>query len=31
MILYGTPFIDINDWKENTEYKGAFYRTHSNV
>ena len=27
MILYGIPFIDLNDWRENTDYKGAYYRT----
>ncbi|CAD8074109.1 unnamed protein product [Paramecium primaurelia] len=31
MILYGTPFIDINDWKDNTDYKGAYYRTHQTI
>lgn len=31
MILYGIPFIDLQDWKENTEYKGHYYRTHQIV
>lgn len=28
MIMYGMPFIDLNDWKANTEYKGAYYKNH---
>lgn len=28
MILYGVPFINLEDWKNNTEFKGAYYRNH---
>jgi hypothetical protein len=28
MILYGVPFINIDDWCLNTEYKGAYYKNH---
>jgi len=31
MILYGIPFINLEDWRENTEYKGAYYRTHQTI
>lgn len=26
--MYGMPFIDLNDWRSNTEYKGAYYKNH---
>ena len=22
MLLYGVPYIDVKDWRQNTEYKG---------
>lgn len=28
MILYGVPFISVEDWCSNTEYKGAYYKNH---
>ncbi len=28
MILYGIPFINLDDWRDNSEYKGAYYKTH---
>lgn len=28
MVLYGLPFINVDDWINNTEYKGAYYRNH---
>ena len=28
MIVNGLPFIDIDDWENNTEYKGAYYKNH---
>lgn len=28
MLLYGVPYIDVKDWKENTEYKGQFTQKH---
>ena len=28
MILYGTPIINLDDWKINTIYKGAYYNNH---
>lgn len=31
MILYGVPFIDIEDWRINTEYEGAYYATHKTI
>ena len=31
MIMYGVPFIDLADWKANTEYKGAFHENHKTI
>lgn len=31
MILYGVPFIDIEDWEKNTEYQGAYHLNHKNI
>jgi HECT-domain (ubiquitin-transferase) len=31
MILNGVPFIDLQDWKKNTNYKGSFYSSHKVV
>jgi len=31
MILYGLPFIDVNDWETTTIYKGAFYKNHQTI
>ena len=28
MILYGVPFVNVDDWRMNTEYKGAYYKNH---
>lgn len=28
MILYGVPFIDLNDWKNNTNYKQPYSVNH---
>jgi len=28
MILYGLPFIDVNDWEAMTVYKGSYYKNH---
>jgi hypothetical protein len=28
MILYGVPFIDLKDWRENTIYKQPFHENH---
>lgn len=28
MVLYGVPFIDIKDWKENTIYKSPLNENH---
>jgi E3 ubiquitin-protein ligase HUWE1 len=28
MVLNGLPFIDIDDWERNTEYKGSYYKSH---
>lgn len=28
MLLYGVPYIDANDWMENTEYKGEYNAGH---
>ena len=28
MILYGVPYIDVKDWRENTDYKGQFNPKH---
>lgn len=29
--MYGVPFIDLTDWKANTEYKGAFHEKHKTI
>ncbi len=31
MVLYGVPFIDVEDWQINTDYVGAYYRDHKNI
>jgi len=31
MLLYGVPYIDVNDWRDNTEYKGQFHPKHKVV
>jgi len=31
MILYGLPFIDVNDWETTTIYKGAYYKNHQTI
>jgi E3 ubiquitin-protein ligase NEDD4 len=31
MLLYGVPYIDVKDWRQNTEYKGQYYPTHKVV
>lgn len=28
MLLYGVPYIDVSDWRSNTEYKGVFNAKH---
>ena len=28
MLLYGVPFIDIDDWEQNTEYKSPYSANH---
>ncbi len=28
MVLYGLPFINVEDWLVNTDYKGAYYKNH---
>jgi E3 ubiquitin-protein ligase HUWE1 len=28
MILNGLPFINVDDWEENTTYKGAYHKNH---
>jgi len=28
MVLNGLPFIDIEDWESNTDYKGSYYKNH---
>jgi E3 ubiquitin-protein ligase HUWE1 len=31
MIIYGLPFINLDDWINNTEYKGAYYKNHQTI
>ncbi len=31
MLLYGVPYIDIEDWQINTLYKGAYSSEHKNI
>ena len=31
MILNGLPFVSVADWKNNTDYKGAYYKNHQVV
>jgi len=31
MLLYGLPFIDVNDWEGTTTYKGSYYKNHQIV
>ena len=31
MLLYGVPYIDVNDWKKNTEYRGQFSPEHKTI
>lgn len=31
MILYGVPFVNVNDWKNNTEYKGVYSPDHQSI
>ena len=31
MLLYGVPFIDVKDWKKNTDYKGEFTPAHKTI
>ena len=26
--MYGNPTIDLNDWKDNTEYKSPYMKSH---
>lgn len=28
MIMYGMPFIELEDWRQNTEYSGAYTKDH---
>jgi hypothetical protein len=28
MMIYGVPYIDVKDWKSNTEYKGEYNQNH---
>lgn len=28
MLLYGVPYIDVHDWKDNTDYKGQYTAKH---
>jgi hypothetical protein len=28
MLLYGVPYIDVKDWKLNTDYKGEYTAAH---
>ena len=28
MILYGVPFVNVDDWRSNTEYKGSYNANH---
>lgn len=31
MLLYGVPYIDVKDWKLNTDYKGEYNANHKVV
>jgi E3 ubiquitin-protein ligase NEDD4 len=31
MILYGVPYIDVKDWKVNTDYRGEYKEHHQIV
>jgi HECT-domain (ubiquitin-transferase) len=31
MLLYGVPYIDVKDWKINTDYKGEYNGVHKVV
>ena len=31
MLLYGVPYIDVHDWKDNTDYKGQYTAKHKVV
>ena len=31
MILYGVPFIDAEEWKSHTDYKGVYNINHPNI
>ena len=31
MLLYGVPYIDVKDWKKNTDYKGEFSVGHQTI
>lgn len=31
MMLYGLPFIDVNDWESTTVYKGGYYKNHQTI
>lgn len=28
MLLYGVPYIDVQDWRANTDYRGGFNVNH---
>jgi E3 ubiquitin-protein ligase NEDD4 len=28
MLLYGVPYIDVKDWRANTDYKGNYHAEH---
>lgn len=28
MLLYGVPYIDVRDWRTNTDYKGNYHSEH---
>lgn len=31
MLLYGVPFIDLQDWHDNTEYKNPYNASHQMI
>lgn len=31
MLIYGVPYIDVRDWKSNTEYKGEYNPHHKTI
>lgn len=31
ILLNGLPFIDLEDWKENTEYSGVYTKDHEKI